>query len=262
MKLPAFLFPLFALVFLTTPFVHGEEAVTLKQRFIVGKRYEFGMKMTQTTTMNIGGKEIDQTMNMAFKHSMTVSQHEDGKRKRVAMRYGRVAMEMNMGEQKMEFDSDKKDAPAAGPLASIGGLVGKEFRMLLDENDQVLDVENFDEILNAFSADPVAKKIMGQFLNKDSMKDLLQGSMLRAMPDKPVKPGESWPVTYGTKMGQMGSMKVEGTYTFNKPVQFDGHACVLIGTTATITMDMDIAKMAGSATGGNAEAAEMLKKMA
>ena len=261
MKLPSFLLPLLALFFLTTPRAHSEDAITLKQRFIVGKRYEFGMKMTQTTTINIGGKEMDQTMNMAFKHSMTVSQHEDGKRKRVAMRYGRVAMEMNMAGQKVEFDSDKKDTPATGPLASMGGLVGKEFRMLLDENDQVLDVENLDEILKAFSGDPVAGKIMGQFLNKDSMKELVQGSMLRAMPDHPVKPGDSWPVTYGTKMGQMGSMKVEGTYTFNKPVQLGGHACVLIGTAATLTMDMDFAKMAGGAAGGNAEAAEMIKKM-
>jgi hypothetical protein len=260
MKLPAFLLPLLAIFFLAAPRAHSQDAITLKQRFIVGKRYEFGMKMTQTTTMNIGGKVMDQTMNMAFKHSMAVTQHEDGKRKRVVMRYGRIAMEMNMAGQKMEFDSDKKDSPSAGPLATIGGLVGKEFRMLLDENDQMLDVENLDEILKAFASDPIAGKIMGQFLNKDSMKELVQGSMLRAMPNHPVKPGESWPVTYGTKMGQMGSMKVEGTYTFNKPVQLGGHACALIGTAATLTMDMDFAKMAGGA-GGNAEAAEMIKKM-
>lgn len=261
MKLPTFLVPLLALFFLVTPPAHGEDAITLKQRFIVGKRYEFGMKMAQTSTFSIGGKEMEQTMNMAFKHSMAVSQHEDGKRKRVAMRYGRVAMEMNMAGQKMEFDSDKKDAPAAGPLASMGGLVGKEFRLLLDENDRVLDVENFDEILKAFSGDPVAGKVLSQFLNKDSMKELVQGSMLRAMPDHPVKPGDSWPVTYGTKMGQMGSMKVAGNYTFNKPVQYEGHACVLIGTAATLSLDMDFAKVAGGAAGGNAEAAEMIKKM-
>jgi len=260
MKLPAFLLPLIALLCIAMPPAHGEEAVTLKQRFVVGKRYEFGMKMTQTTTINIGGQEMDQTMNMAFKHSMNVSQHEDGKRKRVTMRYGRVAMEMNVAGQKMEFDSDKKDAHA-GPLASIGGLVGKEFRMLLDENDHVLDVENFDEILKAFSSDPIAGKVMGQFLNKDSMKELVQGSMLRAMPDHPVKPGDSWPVTYGTKMGQMGSMKVEGTYTYNKPVELAGHVCALIGTVATLTMDMDFSKMAGGAAGGNAEVAEVIKKM-
>ena len=260
MKLPAFLLPLLALIFLTTRPAHGEDAVTLKQRFIVGKRYEFGMKMTQTTTMNISGQAMDQTMNMAFKHSMSVSQHEDGKRKRVTMRYGRVAMEMNMAGQKMEYDSDKKDAHPS-PLATLGGLVGKEFRMLLDENDQVLEVENFDEILKAFASDPIAGKIMGQFLNKDSMKELVQGSMLRAMPNHPVKPGDSWPVTYGTKMGQMGSMKVEGTYTFNKPVQHEGHACVLIGTAATLTMDMDFGKIAAGGAGGNAEAAEMIKKM-
>ena len=45
-------------------------------------------------------------------------------------------------------------------------IVGKryEFGMLLDENDQMLDEENLDEILKAFSGAPVAGKIMGQFL--------------------------------------------------------------------------------------------------
>jgi len=36
--------------------------------------------------------------------------------------------------------------------------------MLLGENDQMLDVENLGEILKSFSGDPVAGKIMGQFL--------------------------------------------------------------------------------------------------
>ena len=260
MKLPAFLLPVLTLLLTMLP-LRGEEAITLKQRFVVGKRYEFGMKMAQTSTFSIGGKDIEQTMTMAFKHSMTVSQHEDGKRKRVAMRYGRVAMEMNMGEQKMEFDSDKNDSPATGPLASLGGLVGKEFRMILDENDQVLDVENLDEILKAFSSDPVAGKVLGQFMNKDSMKELVQGSMLRAMPDHPVKPGDTWPMSYGTKMGQAGSLKVEGNYTYNKPVTHDGHACALIGTAATLTMDMNFANAIGGAADGNPEAAEMVKKM-
>jgi hypothetical protein len=262
MKLPSFLLPLLALIFIATPCAQSEDAVTLKQRFIVGKRYEFGMKMVQTSTFAIGGQNIEQTMNMAFKTSMTASQHEDGKRKRVAMRYGRLAMEMNMGGQKMEFDSDKQDpATSGGPLAGMAALVGKEFRLLLDENDQLLDVENLEEITKGFAGDPVASKVLGQFLTKDSMKDLIQGSMLRAMPDHPVKPGESWPVSYGAKMGQMGSMKVQGTYTYNKPVQKDGHACVLIGMTATLTLDMDLTQIAGGAAGGNAEAAEAVKKL-
>ncbi|MEO6785556.1 MAG: DUF6263 family protein [Chthoniobacteraceae bacterium] len=263
MKLPAFLLPLLALLFVATPRAHSEDAITLKQRFIVGKRYEFAMKMAQKSTFAVGGQNMEQTMNMAFKHSMTVSQHEDGKRKRVTVRYGRVAMEMNMGAQKMEFDSDKQDAATAkGPLAGMAVLVGKEFRLLLDEKDQFLDIENLDEITKAFSADPIAGKILAQFFTKDSMKELVQGSMLRAMPDHPVKPGDSWPVTYGTKMGQMGSVKVTGTYTYNKPVKYEGHACVLIGTTATLDLDMDLGKIAGEAAGGNAQAADMVKKMA
>lgn len=262
MKLPAFILPLLALLFVASPHARSEDAITLKQRFVVGKRYEFGMRMAQKTSFSVAGQDMEQTMNMALKHSMTVSQHEDGKRKRVSMRYDRVAMEMNMGPQKMSFDSDKKDDPAAkGPLSSMAALVGKEFRLLLDENDQMLDVENLDEITKAFSGDPVAGKMMAQFFTKDSMKELVQGSMLRAMPVHPVKPGASWPVTYGTKMGQMGSVKVEGTYTYNKPVQHEGHDCALIGTTAKLSMDMDLGKIAGDAAGGNAEAAEVIKKM-
>ena len=78
MNPPSFLLPLLALISLPMPPAHGEDAIALKQRFIVGKRYEFGM--------------------------------------------------------------------------------------LRDENDQMLDVENLDEILKAFFGDPVAGKIMGQFL--------------------------------------------------------------------------------------------------
>ena len=261
MKLPAFLLPLLALLILSTPHARGEDAVTLKQRFVVGKRYEFGMKMTQASKVSVGGQNMEQTMNMAFRHSMTVTQHEDGKRKRVTIRYGRIAMEMNTAGQKMAFDSDNKESTAGNPLASMAGLVGKEFRILLDENDQMLDVENLEEVLKSVANDPIAGQVLGQFLNKDAMKEMMQGAMLRSMPDHPVKPGDSWPVSYGAKMGQFGSMKITGTYTFNKPVQHQGHACVLIGTAATLAMDMDLAKIAGKAAGGSPEAAEMMKKI-
>jgi len=261
MKLPALL-ALLAFLFATPPSARCEDAITLRQQFTVGKRYEFGMKMVQESNVSFGGHEMEQKMSMAMKYSMTVRQHEDGKRKRVALRYGRVAMEVNTAGQTMSYDSDKKDAGAnAGPFESLGLLVDKEMIMVLDEKDQMLDVENFDAVTKALSAGP-AGKVIGQMFNKSSMKELFQGSLLRSMPDHPVKPGDSWPLSYKASMGQMGSMAVKGTYTYNKPVQEAEHRCALIGFASTLEMDMDFGKIAGAAAGENgAAASEMIKKM-
>ena len=261
MKLPASVLPLLVLLLANAHLANAEEALTLHQRFTVGKRYEFGMKMTQESTVAVGGQDVEQKMNMAMKYSMTVTQHDDGKRKRAVFRYGRIAMEANTAGQTLAFDSDKPDdGPAAAPFASLRALVGKEVSMLLDENDKVLDVENFEEVMKEVSSSP-AGKMLGQFFNKESMKEMIQGSMLRSLPDHPVKPGESWPLSFNAKMGPMASIAAKGTYTYNKPVEHEGHRCALIGFAATMDMDMDFAKIAGAAAGDDAQAAEAIKKM-
>ena len=99
--------PLIALVAFAAAPLSAADTIELKQRWIAGKQYFLTAQTTQQSKIEIGPQKIDQTVTTTMDMSMAVRQHEDGKRKRMTMKFERVAMEMNMNGQKMGFDSAK-----------------------------------------------------------------------------------------------------------------------------------------------------------
>ena len=243
------LLPAAALFACATP-LFAAEAVELKQRWIVGKQYFQTMQSTQGTSIDMGAQKVEQKTVTTMEMSLAVRAHEDGARKRVTIKYERVAMAMEMNGQKMGFDSAKpgEGTDPLGLAKTLGATVGKELRVLLTATDDIGEVENYDEFVKNFPPSPIPGMDMAKMFTKDSMAQMMKQGALQAMPGKPVVPGDSWPFTTQVELPQMGKVAVKGTYTFKGMAAHGGVPCAEIATAGEITLDMAKAD-AGSPAG-------------
>ncbi len=217
----------------------AQEAIQLQQTWQVGKRYTQSMKMDQSTNMNVGGKNVSQEMHITATTILSVARHEDGKRKRITIKYDRMAMEGDTNGVKMSADSAKPDD--SGPFGKVfPAMVGKEIRAVVDDKNEVEGIEGLDEI-SAGLGDAAGMAKM--FLNEEAVKRMITQSGLQAVPDHPVKPGDSWPFTTTMPMPPMGQLNLKGTYTYKGMAKRGGVPC------AEIQIDTSLG---GSNSGENA----------
>jgi hypothetical protein len=229
------LLPVAALA-LSAASLNAADAVELKQQWLTGKKYHQTMEMAQTSTIAMGPQTMDQKVNMTMEMSTAVTKHDDGSRKRLVVRYDRMAMKMDMNGQQMGFDSAKPEDDPTGMGKGMGAIVGKELRILASPKDEILEIENYDEFVAA-AAGPGAA-MMGKMFSKDSLTDMVKQGSLKALPPNAVKPGDSWAFDYAMKLPQIGSVGVKGTYTFKGMKPHDGIPSAEITMDATMNIDM------------------------
>ncbi len=228
------------------------DTVELKQRWIAGKQYFQTMQSAQSTSIDMGAQKMENKTTTTMEMSLAVRAHEDGARKRVTIKYERVAMNMEMNGQKMGFDSAKpgEGTDPLGLAKTLGSTVGKELKVLLTATDEISDVENYDEFVKNFPPSLVPGMDMSKMFTKESMAAMMKQGALQAMPGKPVAPGDSWPYATTVELPQMGRVAVKGTYTFKGMKDHGGVPCAEITTAGEITLDMakaDAASPAGEA---------------
>ncbi len=241
-----------ALASVTAPLV-AADTVELKQRWDAGKQYFYTAQTSQQSSITIGPQKMDQTVKMTMEMDVAVRPHEDGKRKRLIIRYDRMAMDMSMNDQKLGYDSAKPDE-GTDPLGfgkTLGAMIGKELKILTDEKDVVSEVENYDEYIKQLTAGggPAGMDITKMFTREGLLETMKQGS-LQAFPGHPVTAGDSWPFSNHITLPQVGTVTVKGTYTFKGMVDHGGAQCAEIMTDGTITMEAAAGGAEAGAAGG------------
>ena len=214
------------------------DALELKQRLITDKKYFQTTQTTQSMTMDIGPRKTEQKTTTTMEMSLAVRPHEDGTRKRVTIKYERVAMNMDMNGQKEGFDSAKPvDATDTMGLAKrLGGDVGKEVKVVLTSTDDIDDIENFYGKNPPRSPEPEME--MARMLKNSIIAHLMKQGDLHAMPGKPVRSGDSWPFTTTLMLPPpMHRATVKGTYTFKGMATHGGVPCAEIATVGEISLD-------------------------
>ncbi len=233
------------------------QAIELKQQWLTGKKYVQSMTMEQTSTTAIGPQKMEQKMNMVMEMSTTVRKHEDGKQKRLTMKYDRMTMKMDMNGQEMAFDSAKPDGDQLGMGKQFAAMVGKDLKMIANDKDEVTSIENFEEFVGALGGGAAGMPIT-QMFTRESLTDMVKQSALRGLPAGPVKPGDSWPWSYSMNMPQIGSVGITGTYTYKGMADRGGAKCAEIAVQGTMNFDLG----GGAAPSGEASGpAAMMKAM-
>jgi hypothetical protein len=216
------------------------DTIELKQRWIVGKKYDQTMESTHSSTLTIAGQTIETSVATTMEVSEAVRVQADGKTKRMTLKYDRVAMDMSLGGQKISFDSSKPEQ-ANDPLGlskTIGGVAGKELLVLLGENDEITGIENYDEFIKQLGASPAPGMDMSKMFSKEAVTQMMKGAGLQAMPGHPVMPGDSWPFSTTVELPQLGKVSMTGTYTLKGLGDHDGIQCAEVIADGKISMDL------------------------
>jgi len=189
----------------------GDKAL-LKWKFEKGK--PFYQKMTTETkqTMKVMNNDVNQTQKQTFYFSWTPEKQE-GDTWTIKQKIEGVAMDIDIGNQKISYDSTGKDAPN-NPLSEFfKALVGSEFTITLDTKTmKVTKIEGRDEFLKKLTnANPQMKSLLDAILSEKALQEMAEPTFA-AIPGKEETAGEKWKRESSLDMGPIG--KYENTYTY------------------------------------------------
>jgi hypothetical protein len=160
-------------------------------------------------------------------------------------------MDMSISGQSVSYDSSKPEQgnDPLGLSKSLGSMVGKELKVLIDDKDQITSIENYDEFIKNLSASPFPGMDMSRMFSREAVTEMMKGGGLQAMPDHPVKPGDSWSFTKNIELPKLGKVDVNGTYTLKGISDHGGVQCAELAADAKITMDFSGGEPSNAALG-------------
>ncbi len=161
-----------------------------------------------------------------------------------------VALKMDSnqpGMPKASYDSANPDAGAAGPsnpiVSLMSGMVGESVTFVILPDGTVRKVDGVDKVWDTMSkgmkgggpqASMIVQGMKENFTEEGMKRQLEQG--FKAIPEKAVKPGETWATSTTQPLSMMGKMSVNGTNTFKGVETVDGKKLARIGL--VMTMDL------------------------
>lgn len=136
------------------------------------------------------------------------------------------------------FDSksDPKSDITNRNSAPLRKLIGVKLKYLTDPSGKVDRIEGAPELLTKLvtGAPATVQPGLRLMFSEESLKQLLPAAT--GLPEKPVKPTETWPFTTTTAIPPFGALSIEVTNTFKGMEDHAGRKCAAIDQTGTITM--------------------------
>lgn len=192
----------------TVQLIPSNESVQLKFNMPKGKTYDFNMVYDMKQEVN--AREMNN--HMRFNYDMQVVDEKE-KVKTIKTTYKRIDMVMAMGENKMDFSSEKGTSASFDPMQIVSKMLsvikGKSFTMKVDEKGDISEVDGFEEIGQTMVKEmnlPEASKaqMLEQFksqFNDEAVKEMF-ATAFNIYPDKPVKVGDTWQRTIKGRDGK------------------------------------------------------------
>ncbi|MFT3880002.1 MAG: DUF6263 family protein [Gemmatales bacterium] len=201
----------------------------LRYQFTPGGKNSYVMEQNQNMKMNINGQEFEIKMNMTLETTQTVDSVDTATgNAKLKQKIDRVKMVMEGGPiGTMEFDS-KSDKEPEGPLAAMAGIfkamTDGAMKMTMSTRGEVSDFKMpeklMDELKNLTSG--AAGGFGGNMFSEDSLKNMMNQSMLILPKEVPVARETTWSRNMDMKLGPMGTMKNTTKYTYmGKSGDFD-----------------------------------------
>jgi hypothetical protein len=248
------------LLFFTWTSLSAAEPVELKQRWISGKKYHQTLRTEQTSKISLGDQKMDQSTAVMLELSLTVSPQKTGEPKRMTIRYERTAVDLDINGQKLGYDSANPGANTdpLGLSKTIGGTVGKELKLVLNDKDEVTSIENYDDFIKSLPPSPVPGLDPAKMYSREALTEMLQQGGLYAMPGKPVAPGDTWPFKMQMELPGLGKVSVTGDYTFKGMTDHNGTISAEIAANGTVSLaladsgdkESPLASLGAAVTGG------------
>jgi hypothetical protein len=211
----------------------GQE-VKLEWKFEKGKTFYQEVTTNTKQDMKVMGMDITQNQEQTFIFSWTVKDKTD-KEVTLAQKIEAVKMKIDIGGNKIDFDSTK-DAGAGNPLSDFfKALVGAEFTLTLDPKTlEVKDIKGTKEFVDKLvKANQQMEPLLKQILSDKALKQMAEPTFSAIQQGKPVKKGDTWKRTSTLDMGPIG--KYETTFTYKYEGKEKDLDKISVETTLTYT---------------------------
>jgi Family of unknown function (DUF6263) len=191
--------------------------VDLKLKLDKGKPFYQEVTTETKQDMTVMGMKISQTQKQTFYFSWTPKDKDKDGNWIVTQKIEGVKLDIEIGGNKIPFDSTKPEA-GAGPLTEFfKALVGSEFTLTIGKDMKVAKIEGRDEFLKKLSStNQQMEPLLKQILSDESLKQMADPTF-SVVPDKPVKAGDTWQKTSTLNMGPIGSFETTYKYLYEGP---------------------------------------------
>jgi len=198
---------------------YAQDAKPVNLSWKFEKDKTFYQKMTTDTTqqMKVMGNDVNQTQKQTFIYSWTPLKQEADKSWVIKQTIEGVMMDIDIGGNKISYDSTKPEA-AGNPLADFfKALVKSEFTLTISSDMKVTKIEGREEFIKKLvTANPQMKPLLEQILSEDALKQMAD-PVFAAVPGKEVKKGDSWKRESKLSMGPIGTYETTYNYTYDGP---------------------------------------------
>ena len=196
--------------------VYGQEAIKLEWKFEKGKPFYQEMNTKTKQTMKIMAMDnITQNQDQTFYFSWTPEEQDKDKNWIVTQKIEGVKMDIEIGGNKITYDSTNPTASTGNPLADFfKALVGSQFKLTISPDMKVLKIEGRDAFINQLvKANPQMEPLLKQILSEDALKQMADPAFA-SVPSGPVKKGQSWEKQSKLNMGPIGTYDTTYKYTY------------------------------------------------
>src|SRR5260370_32753919 len=194
--------------------VKAEESVWIGWKLEVGKTFYQEMTTDTTQTMTVLGQTITQIQKVTYFFSWTPVNHDNGGNWTVKQKIEGLKMEIEIGGNKIPYDSTKEGSPT-NPLSDFfKALVGSEFTLTIDKNMKITKIDGRDEFLKKLIKENQQMAPLLQTILSDEALKQMSDRTIAVIPDKPVKKGDTWNRKAALNMVPIGTFDTDYKYTY------------------------------------------------
>lgn len=192
------------------------QEVTLKWEFQKDKPIYQEMTTTTKQTMKVMGMDnITQNNSQTFIFSWTPKEQDANKNWILVQKLEAVKMSTEIGGAPTKYDSTEPAQAGGNALGEFfKALVGSEFKLTLSPDMKIIKIEGRDEFVSKLvRANPQMDAILRQILGDEALKQMAEPAFA-AIPNKPVKKGDTWERKQTLNMGPIGTYDTVNKYTY------------------------------------------------
>jgi hypothetical protein len=192
----------------------GQE-VTLKWEFKKDQPFYQTMDTETKQQMKVMGMDHTQVQKQTFIFSWKPKEQDKDKNWIVTQKIEAVKLNIEIGGNKVEYDSTSPSSTAGNILADFfKALVGSEFKLTISPDMKIVKIEGRDEFLQKLvKANPLMEPLLKQILGDEALKQMSDPAFA-SIPSKPVKKGDTWERDSKLNMGPIGSYDTKYKYTY------------------------------------------------
>jgi hypothetical protein len=196
-------------------FALGQDTVQLKWEFQKDKPFYQEMTTDTKQTMNIMGMNVTQNQKQTFIFSWTPKEQDKEKNWIIKQKIEGVKMNIEIGGNKVDYDSTNPSAATGNPLADFfKALVGSEFTITISPEMKIIKIEGRSEFIDKLvKSNPQMEPLLKQILGDEALKQMSDPAFA-AVPNKPIKKGDTWERKSTLNMGPIGVYDTTYKYTY------------------------------------------------